>query len=234
MLPRDPHALPDVEVDEHVFGRRGLLGVSRRKLAVLAATVCFASVAIHDLPASAATVHEEEVLASAQSFASSRIAEGQVATRDGFDVSSYTVVQWPLDPASPMSSGFGPRRAACGGCSTNHHGVDWTPGAGVPIEAIADGVVVGVDSLGSTLGVHVVIEHDVDGVVWRSLYAHMQRGSSGLAVGQHVTRGSLVGRVGNTGVTSGTHLHFGITDAAGTYVDPLAWLHRHVTQAWGE
>jgi murein DD-endopeptidase MepM/ murein hydrolase activator NlpD len=146
-------------------------------------------------------------------------------TRDGFDVSHFTPVQWPVPAASPMASDFGPRRAPCRGCSSFHEGVDFDPGAGYPIAAIADGVVVEAGT-GGALGVHVAIQHNVDGEIVTSVYGHMQRGSMGLHVGDAVGRGQTIGRVGNTGASTGAHLHFGLEHGSALF-DPIPWLRAH-------
>jgi murein DD-endopeptidase MepM/ murein hydrolase activator NlpD len=113
-----------------------------------------------------------------------------------------------------------------------HSGVDLVPGAGTPIAAIADGTVVQAGFFGD-LGEHVMIRHHVDGQTVTSVYGHMIAGSMHLAVGDRVARGEIVGRVGDTGQSTGAHLHFGILDSAGIPEDPMAWMRAHVTQPWG-
>jgi len=134
-----------------------------------------------------------------------------------------SVILWPFASPSPISSGFGPRKAPCGGCSSNHKGLDFTPGSGTHIQAIAGGVVRQVVSSDSGLGVHVVIEHEIDGAKLTSTYAHMQFGSLRVKKGQVVAAGAPVGRVGNTGASTGAHLHFEIA-IGGKQIDPYAWL----------
>jgi murein DD-endopeptidase MepM/ murein hydrolase activator NlpD len=101
------------------------------------------------------------------------------------------------------------------------------PGAGAPIQAIADGVVREVGNPSGTFGVYAIIDHTIDGQRVSSVYAHMESGSLALAVGQPVTVGQAVGRVGSTGASTGAHLHLEI-HLAGTPVDPYAWLVAHV------
>ncbi|MDP3207727.1 MAG: M23 family metallopeptidase, partial [Rhodoglobus sp.] len=101
--------------------------------------------------------------------------------------------------------------------------IDLNPGNGYPIAAIADGVVVIAQDDAGGLGTHVVVEHTVNGQVVRSLYAHMQYGSTTVAVGQTIARGQQVGLVGSTGLSTGPHLHFGIL-IDGVEIDPLPWL----------
>jgi hypothetical protein len=133
-----------------------------------------------------------------------------------------SAVQWPFE-SSPISSRFGARKAPCRGCSSDHKGLDFTPGAGTPISAMADGVVREVNSNRGGLGTNVVIDHLVDGQLVTSVYGHMQAGSVPLSEGENVGVGTMVGRVGNTGASTGAHLHFEI-HVKGSPVDPYAWL----------
>jgi murein DD-endopeptidase MepM/ murein hydrolase activator NlpD len=132
-------------------------------------------------------------------------------------------VRWPFASPSPISSDFGPRKAPCGGCSSNHKGLDFNPGSGTQIQAIAGGIVRSAVSSNSGLGVHVVIEHEIDGVKVTSTYGHMLFGSLAVSEGQVIAAGDPVGRVGNTGASTGAHLHFEIA-ISGKQIDPYAWL----------
>ncbi|WP_258046279.1 M23 family metallopeptidase [Leifsonia shinshuensis] len=127
----------------------------------------------------------------------------------------------------PISDGFGYRVAPCSGCSSYHEGIDMNPGAGSPIQAIADGVVREVGNPSGSLGVYAIIDHQIDGETVSSLYAHMAYGSLALRVGQTVKVRQLVGLVGSTGASTGAHLHLGIS-VNGTPVDPFAWLTQKV------
>lgn len=133
-------------------------------------------------------------------------------------------IQWPFTRGVPIVSGFGPRVAPCDICSTFHKAVDFAPGAGTPIQAIADGVVSAVNSISWELGVHIKIDHVVDGQTVSSLYAHMQEGTVTVALGEAVTVGQIIGRVGNTGLSMGPHLHFEILLDGVHPTDPYAWL----------
>jgi murein DD-endopeptidase MepM/ murein hydrolase activator NlpD len=140
---------------------------------------------------------------------------------------SYTVgvgpVQWPFPYAVPIGDGFGDRVAPCRGCSTFHKGLDFLPGIGAPIFAIADGVVTMSAVTDSGLGNEVNIDHVIKGVHVTSVYGHMKMDSSPLHVGDVVKVGDLVGLTGQTGVAVGPHLHFEIR-IDGTQVDPWPWL----------
>ncbi|MEO5535417.1 MAG: M23 family metallopeptidase [Pseudolysinimonas sp.] len=212
---------------------------SRRALVTATATLCLAGIAVFAAPAAVAAIHQFQLDATAQSFvyepvvsSSAMATSADAVQRDAFVISEFTVIQWPVDPSTPISSYFGYR--SCDGCSTFHTGVDFVPGDGHPIEAIADGVVVGSTVTDGSWGVHVTIQHDVDGVIYFSSYAHMRSGSMTLALGDTVTRGEVIGLVGSTGQSNGSHLHFTIQDADRNLIDPLDWMQAHVTQAWGE
>jgi murein DD-endopeptidase MepM/ murein hydrolase activator NlpD len=133
-------------------------------------------------------------------------------------------IQWPFPVPVPITYGFGPRQVpGCGYCSTFHEGVDFTPGAGVAIQAIADGVVSKVAFDSGGLGNNVTIDHNVNGQKVQSVYGHMLTGSVRVVVGQMVKVTDEVGQVGSTGASTGAHLHLEI-HLDGTPVDPFAWL----------
>jgi murein DD-endopeptidase MepM/ murein hydrolase activator NlpD len=136
-------------------------------------------------------------------------------------------VQWPFAWGVPMSDQFGPR-VLCDGCEvTMHRGVDFLPGRGAPIQAIADGVVRYVEESDDGLGVHVIIDHQINGSLVSSVYCHMEFGSVAMAEGEAVHVGQLVGTVGDTGFAFGPHLHFEIREGGTNNVDPVAWLESH-------
>lgn len=141
---------------------------------------------------------------------------------------SYTndingTIQWPFPVAVPISSGYGPRISPCGGCSSFHQGVDFDPGRGAAIGAIADGVVSQVVATHSGWGNHVVVEHVINGQKVESLYGHMLDNSFAVAVGDTVKVGQTLGLVGSTGESTGAHLHLEIR-LNGVPVNPFAWL----------
>lgn len=212
---------------------RGFLHVPRGALAFAAALVAFMFVPMQDLPASAVTVEETIVGPDAAQVDAIAIEVPEAAavddlSRDGYGVEVHSLVMWAIDPNTKISSYFGYRVAPCGGCSSDHQGVDYNPGMGAPIVAIADGVVVAVGNPSGELGVHAIIEHVVDGVKIRSVYGHMAFGSMDLEVGDIVARGQLLGAVGSTGQSTGPHLHFGILQTDGEAVDPIDWMQAHV------
>ena len=147
----------------------------------------------------------------------------------GYEVFNEGRIRWPFPTAVPISSGFGSRVAPCFSCSSYHEGLDFNPGEGTPFYAVADGVVTEVHDDVWGLGKWVVIEHDVKGLVFKSLYAHMIRDSTAVEVGQEVKVGQLIGQIGNSGTSTGPHLHFEIM-LDDVPVDPFAWLKEHTKQ----
>ena len=133
-----------------------------------------------------------------------------------YDVTSGAV-RWPFPYAVPITDGFGPRDGGF------HKGVDFVPGEGTPIYAIADGVATTATFDNSGYGQHVVISHNLGGVDVASLYGHMIEGSSPIVAGQPVKVGDFIGLVGDTGIAYGAHLHFEL-HIDKVPVDPFAWL----------
>jgi len=149
-------------------------------------------------------------------------------TSDTFVNNPNSAIQWPFTVGVPITSWYGFRPEPCAGCGSWHAGIDMAPGEGTPIQSIADGVVVDMGSGGSS-GVFVTIEHRVDGQVVRSWYKHMLDGSVPLTLGESVRVGQTVGQVGQTGLSTGPHLHFEILLDGTTTTDPYAWLKSKVS-----
>lgn len=131
-------------------------------------------------------------------------------------------------PASgSVSQGFGPASGANG--YTFHNGVDFRGPVGSSIVAAASGTVITAGS-GGPYGNHVMISHFLNGKVYTTVYAHMN--SLSVHAGQTVSQGQQIGTLGNTGNSTGAHLHFELhiggyqysaTGPANT-VNPLAYL----------
>jgi murein DD-endopeptidase MepM/ murein hydrolase activator NlpD len=189
------------------------------------------TITTHDLPATAATVKADAYANASQELAITADAFGPIATREDYLVTQYTPVQWPIPPSTDISDGFGYRVSPCRGCSSDHQGVDFLPGYGAPIHAVADGVVVQAAADGG-LGQHLVIQHMINGQMVQTVYGHMIYGSQTVRVGDTVTRGEILGDTGSTGASTGPHLHFEVRPGGGEAVEPLTWLAANVTETW--
>lgn len=208
----------------------GTVRAARRAAALMAASFAAMLCAGYGVPAYAqATAIASQAPAPAQTFAASAALPAVAISRDAYDVTVPPPLVWPVDPGTRIGSGFGPRVSPCAGCSSVHEGVDFDAPYGSPIHAIAAGVVVETNNPGwAGLGVHVAIEHVIDGQVVVSAYGHMQQGSMTLKVGDTVYPGQVVGLVGDTGESTGAHLHFEVRQGGSTPVNPLSWLHAHL------
>lgn len=124
---------------------------------------------------------------------------------------------WPCPAYTRISSYFGPRSQPVPGASTNHKGVDLAAPYGANILASAAGVVT-TARYSASAGNYVVIAH---GNGMSTVYMHAS--SLCVSVGQTVSQGQVIAKVGSTGYSSGNHLHFGVIKN-GTYVNPLNYI----------
>lgn len=118
-----------------------------------------------------------------------------------------------------LTSAFGMRKHPVLKVNRMHNGVDMACAAGTPIYATRAGTVTTASYQANGAGNYVSINH-LDG--FSSIYMHMTHYV--VSKGQRVSQGQLIGYVGNTGISTGDHLHFGIS-YAGTYVNPLAYIY---------
>ncbi len=115
------------------------------------------------------------------------------------------LMRTPVNGAT-LTSGFGMRHHPILGYSLMHRGVDFGAPIGTPIMAAGDGVIDKRET-SSTYGNYIRIRHG-DG--YATAYAHMSRFGKGMAAGQRVKQGEIIGYVGATGRVTGPHLHFEI------------------------
>lgn len=117
-----------------------------------------------------------------------------------------------------LTSPFGMRVHPILGYERMHNGVDMAAPAGTPIYAAKSGKVTVTSYQAGGAGNYVSINHG-DG--FSSIYMHMTRYI--VSRGQYVNAGQVIGYVGNTGLSKGNHLHFGIS-YNGTYVNPMQYI----------
>ncbi len=114
-------------------------------------------------------------------------------------------------------SGFGYRTHPIYKIVKMHTGMDFNAAIGTPIYATGDGVVERADAEASGYGNHVVINH---GFGYETLYGHMSKIM--VAPGQQVKRGEVIGLVGNTGTSSGPHVHYEVI-RNGNKINPISY-----------
>jgi murein DD-endopeptidase MepM/ murein hydrolase activator NlpD len=123
----------------------------------------------------------------------------------------------PVSSNRGMSSGFGMRVHPVLGGLRAHKGIDLPATTGTPIHASADGVVGKADWFGG-YGLFVELEH---GGGMETRYGHMSR--IAVAEGQRVRKGDVIGYVGSTGRSTGSHLHYEVR-IGGEAVNPIPYM----------
>ena len=126
-------------------------------------------------------------------------------------------MMWPCPSSKRVTSDYGPRTSPTNGASSNHKGIDIGAAYGADIVAAADGTVV-FSGYSNTGGNYVMIDHG------GSLYTvYMHASSLTVSAGQTVSKGQVIAKVGSTGISTGNHLHFGVT-LNGVYVSPWGYV----------
>ena len=119
-------------------------------------------------------------------------------------------------PGYWFSSDFGHRPHPLTGKLQFHNGLDIAAPWGTPVIATANGVIEQV-AKDPFFGNMVQIEHRASEM--KTLYGHLKSHADGLQVGQQIKRGEVIGYVGNSGRSTGTHLHYGV-HANGKWQNP--------------
>jgi len=126
----------------------------------------------------------------------------------------HSGLRYPLDRLH-ITSGYGSRIHPITGSRAFHNGVDYRGAVGTPVYAVADGVVVQ-SSFSNDNGNFIAIKHSDNSQSW---YLHLSQ--RGVGNGQRVRGRQIIGKVGNTGRSSGPHLHFAIKQPNGSWMNPL-------------
>ena len=125
---------------------------------------------------------------------------------------------YPINGKYRLTSRFGRRADPFTGIASSHTGIDLAISQGTPIKATMSGKIIAVGYT-NVYGNYVIIDHENG---YQTLYAHMQKPSP-LKKGQRVAQGKQIGLVGNTGYSTGPHLHFTVYKN-GKLIDPLSVL----------
>jgi murein DD-endopeptidase MepM/ murein hydrolase activator NlpD len=124
-----------------------------------------------------------------------------------------------INPVEIMkfSSGYGNRNAPTRGASRNHKGIDIPGPVGTPIYATADGTIGRAQWVGG-YGKYVEINH---GNAVQTRYGHLS--AMNVSPGQRIRKGDILGYMGSTGRSTGSHLHYEVR-IAGEAINPIAFL----------
>ncbi|WP_371174385.1 M23 family metallopeptidase [Buchananella felis] len=137
----------------------------------------------------------------------------------------------PMVPSSyDLTSPFGYRVHPVRGTYTFHEGVDYAAPIDTPIFAPTDGEVK--EIVTDAYGTSMTVSHEYKGEVFETAYLHLYPHTVYVEVGQRVTAGQHIAGVGNSGVSTGPHLHFEV-HIDGKVVDPEVFLADHDAVAPG-
>ena len=106
----------------------------------------------------------------------------------------------------------------------SHNGLDLTANSGTPVYATGDGIVTVAKYRGG-YGNVIFINH---GYGFETRYAHLSKFK--IAEGKKVKRGELIGLVGNTGTSTGSHLHYEILYKE-KWINPIHFMYRDLRQS---
>ena len=124
--------------------------------------------------------------------------------REGKNVKK-SILKTPLDGAK-LSSSFGMRKHPISGFNKMHKGIDFAAPIGTPIYAGGNGIIEYVGRNGG-YGKYIRIRHNNE---YKTAYAHLNSYKKGISKGVRVNQGEVIGYVGNTGRSTGPHLHYEI------------------------
>jgi len=127
---------------------------------------------------------------------------------------------FPVSGDYVITSAFGEHDLGLAGASTYHEGIDISTldGETTPVFAAGNGIVLSA-GYNSRAGNYVILDHG-EGI--STVYMHMADESLFVKEGEYISKGQVLGLMGNTGVSSGLHLHFEIR-ISGTSVNPAAF-----------
>lgn len=174
-----------------------------------------AAAAAEKQAAEAAAKAEEE--AKAKAAAAKKKAEEEAKKKAEAERLAQLAKQYTLPTSSyTISSTFG--QAGAYWSSGHHTGLDFAAPTGTLLKAVHSGTITSAGYEGS-YGYKTVLTLDDGTEIW---YAHQS--SISVSVGQKVTTGDVIGRVGATGNVTGAHLHMEVHTGDGGGIDPMAWL----------
>lgn len=127
-----------------------------------------------------------------------------------------------LDKISRIGA-FGMRLHPIYGIMKPHEGMDFTAKKGTPVHVTGDGIILEITNSKRGYGNHIIVDH---GFGYKTIYAHLN--TINVEVGQAVKRGEIIGAVGNTGLSTGPHLHYEVRKS-NTPIDPINFYFEDLT-----
>ena len=174
---------------------------------------CYLWISTYEHPSQKNSTWEEKAVYDVKTYAD------EIQKECTYDMDRGNIL-WPVPSVKvgSVTSKFGYRgNIGIPGATKNHKGIDIGAAEGADIVAVASGTVKTV-TYDSARGNYVVIDHGGGKETW---YQHMKT-TAVVKQGESVAAGTLLGYVGHTGVSGGSHLHFEV-HIGGTPVDPLQY-----------
>ncbi len=156
---------------------------------------------------------EAEEVAKAAAEAAAKKNNNSTSKSSTTSSSGGSSLRWPCPSSSRITSGFGSRTSPTEGASSNHKGIDISAPTGSSIVAAAGGTV-SIATYSYSAGNYVMINH---GNGLSTVYMHCSQLL--VSAGDTVKAGQTIAKVGSTGYSTGSHLHFGVRKN-GSYVNP--------------
>lgn len=169
-----------------------------------------------DLKAQEARIQQIEAEIKRKEEEARKAAEAAGKTYNTVSIGNIKFI-WPCPASSRITSSFGSRSSPTEGASTDHKGIDIGAATGSNILAAASGEVT-IATYSYSAGNYIMINHG--GGVY-TVYMHCSQLLA--SVGDQVSQGQVIAKVGSTGYSTGPHLHFGIR-VNGSYVNPASYV----------
>lgn len=185
-----------------------------------AALVAGAALAVYAAAHAALLMPEKAAPRSPATSAAVTLTKAPQTAATGMVEDAFLIAFTEPVPGRAVVSPFGLRQMPWEDNGRLHEGVDIAADAGVPVRAAADGVVVAAGE-GGGYGRYVAVRHAVG---LRTFYAHLGAIAKTVKPGTTIRAGQAIGQVGNTGSSTGAHLHFEIRDDADRPLNPAMFL----------
>lgn len=110
-----------------------------------------------------------------------------------------------------ITSMYGERNDPFTGEKSFHNGIDLAAAEGSNIVSVYDGFVIEKSFQENGLGEYIVVEHNIEGEIFKTTYGHLLEDSIIVEVGEKVLKNQIIATIGNTGKSTGIHVHFMIS-----------------------
>ena len=206
--------------EEELSGVEGDLSTAQADADIVAAEIQAQEDIIAQIKAQEAKKEAERKAAEEAAKKQNETSAGEAAPKPPTEKPySGGVFVWPCPSSTRVTSDYGTRLSPTAGASSNHKGIDIGAAYGSAIVAAADATVA-FAGYNSGMGNYVMLSH---GSGLYTVYGHCS--ALLVSTGDTVSAGQTIAQVGSTGISTGNHLHFGVSKD-GVYVSPWNYLSR--------